>query len=150
METIMEETRATFLSTILGWAKSNHLILLAGALTTIFGLIGSANSAVPVVLKAFNVPACYTYATLYRGAGSYFQHEGAVWREYPPEGGAYRFEFKEIERTRDQISLLNLTPRENMKDWQTLMVRLPVCGGTAKLYVGMPERSSNLEEVWRE
>jgi hypothetical protein len=146
----MEEARATFLNTILDWAKSNRIFVLAGALTTIFGLIGSANSAVPVVLKAFNVPDCYTYANLYRGAGSYFKHEGAVWREYPPEGGAYRFEFKEIQRTRDDISLVNLTPREGMKDWQSLMVRLPVCGGTAKLFIGMPERSFNLEEVWRE
>jgi hypothetical protein len=146
----MEDARATFLNTILEWSKSTRIIVLAGTLTTIFGLIGSANSAVPVVLKAFNVPDCLTYANLYRGVGSYFKHEGAVWREYPPEGGAYRFEFKEIERTRDQISLFNLTPRLGMKDWDSLLVRLPVCGGTAKMYVGIPERMSNLEEVWRE
>src|ERR1700738_2198246 len=120
---IMEEARATFPNAILNWVKSNRIIVLAGALTTIFGLIGSANSAVPVVLKAFNVPDCFTYANVYRGAGSYFKHEGAVWREYPPDGGAYRFEFREVQRTRDDISLVNLTPREGMQGWQSLMGR---------------------------
>jgi hypothetical protein len=145
----MEEARATYLKAVLDWVKSNRILVIAGTLAPILGLIGSANSAVPVVLKAFNVPDCLTYADLYRGAGSYFKREGAVWREYPPEGGAYRFEFKEVQRTRDDISLVNQTPRPGMPDWQTLMVRLPVCGGTAKLLIGMPERSFNLEEVWR-
>jgi hypothetical protein len=148
----MEEARATSPNSILDWMKSNRILVIAGALTTVFGLIGSANSAVPVVLKVFNVPDCLTYATIYRGTGSDFKNEGAVWREYPPQGGAYRYQFKEVERTRDEISLVNLTPREGMpeKDWQSLMVRLPVCGGTAKLLIGMPERSANLEQVWRD
>jgi hypothetical protein len=46
--------------------------------------------------------------------------------------------------------LLNLTRREDERDWATLMVRLPVCGGTAKMILGIPERTINLAEVWRD
>jgi hypothetical protein len=59
------------------------------------------------------------------------------------------FEFKEVRRTPDIIDLLNLTPRPTERDWQTMIVRLPVCGGSAKIILGIPERESKLAEVWR-
>jgi hypothetical protein len=150
----MEESRTTFLNACLtgisGWIGSNRLIVLATALTTIFGLIAGASTAFPVVLKALDVPDCFTYAAVYRGPGSYFKNEGAVWREYPPDGGGFRYEFREVQRTRDSIKLLNLTPRPDLQDASSLLVHLPVCGGTATLSIGLPERTFNLEEVWRE
>jgi hypothetical protein len=45
--------------------------------------------------------------------------------------------------------LRNLTPREGVADAASLVVHLPVCGGTARLTEGLPERSTNLEQVWR-
>jgi hypothetical protein len=151
----MEDSRATVLNTglaaVLDWIRSNRLVVLTGALTTIFGLIGSAGNVAPLMLKGLNLPDCLTYAGTYRKPESYFKNDGSVWREYfPSDGGAFRFEFKEVRRTRDNIDLLNLTQREEERDWASMMVRLPVCGGTAQLILGIPERTINLAEVWRE
>jgi hypothetical protein len=62
-----------------------------GVLTTAFGLIAGAGNAIPVVLKWLNRPDCFTYVSVYRTPWSYFQQEGARWREYPPKGGVHRF-----------------------------------------------------------
>ena len=145
----MEQTRATFLNRYLRWVKPSLLALLVGVLTTIFTLIGAASNAVPVVLKTLNLPDCFTYADVYRGTQSDFKKEGAVWREYAPDAVAYHYEFREVGRTRDEILLRNLTPREGLVDSASLVVHLPVCGGTAKLTEGLPERWTDLEEVWR-
>ena len=137
-------------SGISNWVKSKLLILLVGVLTTAFGLIVSASNAIPVVLKWLNRPDCFTYASVYRTPWSYFQHEGARWREYPPNGSVHRYEFREVDRNRDYILLLNLTERPDIKDWATLMVQLPVCGGTAKMTFGVPEHWFELGQVWRD
>ena len=76
----MERARA-----YLSWVKPSLLVLLVGAVTTIFTMIGAASNAVPVILKTLNVPDCFTYADVYRGTQSDFKKEGAVWREYPPD-----------------------------------------------------------------
>ena len=47
------------------------------------------------------------------------------------------------------IELLNLTPRPEEREWATLIVRLPVCGGTAKLTLGITQHWVDLYEVWR-
>jgi hypothetical protein len=132
------------------WIQANRWALFAGTLTTVttaFGLIASAGTVVPLVLGTFGLPACLTYADVYQKPGSYFQREGAVWREHFPDGT--KFEFKEVRRTPEVIDLLNLTPRPTERDWQTMIVRLPVCGGSAKIILGIPERQINLAEVWR-
>ena len=140
----MEQARA-----YLSWIKPSLLVLLVGAVTTIFSMIGAASNAVPVILKTLNLPACLTYADVYRGTQSDFKKEGDLWREYPPDAVAYRYEFKEFLRTRDEIVMRNLTPRDQPADWATLVVHLPVCGGIVKLTEGMPEHSTDLEEVWK-
>ena len=145
----MEQARATFLTTYLSWAKPSLLALLVGVLTTIFTLIGAASNAVPEILKALNLPGCFRSADIYRGTQTDFKKEGDVWREYAPEAVAYQYEFKEVRRTRDEIILRNLTPREPPADSASLVVHLPVCDGTAWLTEGLPERSTNLEQVWR-
>ena len=53
-------------------------------------LVVQASNAVPVILKTLNIPACLTYADVYRGTQSDFRKEGnAVWREYAPEAAAF-------------------------------------------------------------
>jgi hypothetical protein len=146
---IMQHARATFLGTYLSWVKPSLLALLVGVLTTIFTLIGAASNAVPVILKTLNLPDCLTYADVYRGTQTDFKKEGEVWREYAPEAVVYQYEFKEVRRTRDEIMLRNLTPRKPPAD-SSLVVHLPVCGGTVKLTEGLPEQSTDLEQVWRE
>jgi len=147
---IMEQARATFLTTYLSWVRPSLLALLVGVLTTIFTLIGAASNAVPVILKTLNLPDCLTYADIYRGTQTDFKKEGEVWREYAPEAVAYQYEFKEVRRTRDEIMLRNLTPRKPPADSASLVIHLPVCGGTVKLTEGLPEHSTDLEQVWRQ
>ena len=110
-------------------------------------MIASAGTVFPLVLNAVGLPNCLTYADVYNKPGSYFKKEGNVWREHFPDGS--QFEFKEVRRTPENIDLLNLTPRPDERDWRTLIVRLPVCGGSAKIILGIPERQLNLAEVWR-
>ena len=147
----MDETHGTVPTTILGtlwsWIGTTRLVVLAGALATTFSLIANADKCIPVVLRALDLPDCYSYANVYDKPGSSFRKEDAVWREYPSDGGAPVFTFREIQRTREHIDLLNLTERPNEPDWKNLMVRLPVCGGTARLM--FPNRSLDLAEVWR-
>ena len=145
----MEQARATFLNTYLSWVKPNLLALVVGVLTTMFALVGAASNAVPVILRTLDLPDCLTYADVYRGTQSDFKKEGVVWREYAPDAVAYHYEFREVDRTRDEIILRNLTPRQELTDSMSLVVHLPVCGGIVKLTEGMPERSTNLEQVWR-
>ncbi|SHJ36172.1 hypothetical protein SAMN05444159_0421 [Bradyrhizobium lablabi] len=150
----MEDSRATVLNTglsaVLDWIRSNRLVFV-GALTTIFGLIASVGTVYPLVLEGLNLPVCLTYANTYRKPESYFKHEGKVWHEYfPPDGSPFRYEFSEVRRTRDTIDLLNQTPRPEERNWASMIVRLPVCGGTAKLILGVPEHTIDLAEVWRE
>ena len=132
------------------WIKSKRLLVIAGGLTTLFGLIVSASNVTPVVLKALGRPDCLTYAKVYHDPFSDFKLEDDRWREYPHEGGPARYEFREAHRTRENIDLLNLTPRPDTRDWQTLIVRLPVCGGTAQLTVGITENWVDLYPIWRD
>jgi hypothetical protein len=135
--------------TIANWIKLNPLFLVVGALTTTFGVVTSASTAVPVVLKTFNIPDCYSYADVYRGPWSKFKREGTAWREYPLKGGLPEYEFRELYRTRDHINLQNLTPRPHA-GWDTLNVRLPACEGTARITIGIPEKWEDLYQIWRE
>jgi hypothetical protein len=142
----MEKTRATYRN----WLRPSLFALVVGGVTTattVFAMIGQAGNAVPVIMKTLNLPSCRT-SDFYRGTQSDFKKEGDVWREYPADAVTYRYEFKEIKRTRDVIMLRNLTPRET-SDWATMVVHLPVCDGTAKLSEGLPERWTDLEQVWR-
>lgn len=131
--------------------KTGWLALLAGVATTAGAAIGAVNAALPMrstVLSMLNLPVCLSYADSYHGTQSGFRMEGAVWREYPRDATAFTFEFKEIRRTREQIMLRNLTPRPDNPNANSLVVHLPVCGGIAFVTEGLPERTTNLEQVW--
>lgn len=145
----MAHARTTFLNSHLRWVKPGLWALLVGIVTTISTVIGAASNAVPLILKTLNVPDCFTYADVYPGTQSDFKKEGAVWREYAPDAVASNDEFEEVRRTRDEILLRDLTPREGVADSASLVVHLPVCGGTAKLTEALPERWTDLKEVWR-
>jgi hypothetical protein len=147
---IMEKARATFFATYLSGFKPSLFAMLFGGVTTataVFAMVSQAGTAVPLILKALNLPSCRT-SDVYRGTQSDFKKERDVWREYPAGAVAYRYEFKEINRTREKIMLRNLTPRDT-KDWETLTVHLPACNGIARLSEGLPERWTDLQEVWR-
>ena len=146
----MEKARATFFSTYLSGLRPGLLAMLFGGVTTataVFAMISQAGTAVPLILKTLNLPSCRT-SDVYRGTQSDFKKEGNFWREYSPGAVAYSYQFEEINRTRDVIMLRNLTPRDT-KDWKTLSVHLPACDGTARLSEGLPERWTDLQQVWR-
>ncbi|MCK1511550.1 hypothetical protein IVB22_02970 [Bradyrhizobium sp. 190] len=145
----MEKARATFFSTYLSGFKPNLFAMLFGGVTTataVFAMISQAGTAIPLILNALNLPSCFT-SDFYEGSQSNFKKEGEFWYEYPHGVAASSYRFDEINRTRDVIMLRNLTPRET-KDWETLRVHLPACGGTARLSEGFPERWTDLQSVW--
>ncbi|UFZ05253.1 hypothetical protein LQG66_02710 [Bradyrhizobium ontarionense] len=136
-------------------SRTGWLAIAAGVITTVFAAIGAVNSAIPAasnvgaaVLETLNLPACLSYADRYDGTQSSFRKEGNLWREYPRGSETYSYDFKEIRRTRQEIMLWNVTPRANVADAASLVVHLPVCGGMAVLTEGLPERSTNLEQIW--
>ncbi|GLH81808.1 hypothetical protein SSBR45G_67170 [Bradyrhizobium sp. SSBR45G] len=138
-----------------GGSKTGWLAMAAGVLTTVFATIGAVNSVIPAasnigaaVLETLNLPACLTYPDRFGGTQSSFRKEGNIWREYPRGAETFTYEFKEIRRTRQEIMLWNVTPRSNVPDAASLVVHLPVCGGMAVLTEGLPERSTNLEQIW--
>jgi hypothetical protein len=73
------------LDAISSWIKSNPLVVIAGTLTTVFAFIISTSNVIPVILKALDLPDCFTYADVYHDAWSDFKREGDKWREYPRE-----------------------------------------------------------------
>jgi hypothetical protein len=125
------------------------IVVLAGALTTVFGLVISAGSVIPMVQKAVNLPECWTYTDVYYAPESYFKRDGTTWREYGRIGNVLWYEFRETHHTRDFIFLLNLTPRPGTDEWRRFTLRFPVCGGTAMMS-GIPQKWQDLFEVWRE
>lgn len=132
-------------------SKTGWLAVVAGVATTTGAAIGAVNAALPLrntLISMLNLPVCLSYADSYGGTQSGFRMEGAVWREYRNDTGALTFEFKEIRRTREVIMLRNLTPRPDNPNAASLVVHLPVCGGMAFVTEGLPERPTNLEEVW--
>ncbi|MGJ4996713.1 hypothetical protein ACQR0Z_19975 [Bradyrhizobium sp. HKCCYLS3077] len=138
-----------------GGSKTGWLAMAAGVITTVFAAIGAVNSVIPAaanvgtkVLETLNLPACLRYSDRYEGTQSAFRKEGKLWREYPRGSETFSYEFKEIRRTPQEIMLWNVTPRANVPDAASLVVHLPVCGGMAVLTEGLPEHSTNLEQVW--
>jgi len=147
----VEDARSTSLTAFWTWLGSNRLIVLAGALTTLFGLIISANNVLPVIFRVLDLPDCLSYASVYHLPWSSIKNEGGGnWREYPWDGTVVSFEFREFQRTRDNIDLLNLTPRAEIPGWKTMLVRLPVCGGTAEWTASNPEQWVPLGELKRD
>src|SRR5258705_2291240 len=132
------------------WVISNPLIAIAAALSVIFGFILAANNVMALILKGLHLPDCFTYASVYRSPWSYFKLEGKVWREYFDDDERHRYEFKEFSRTREDIVLQNVTPRDGMPNWDSLMVSLPVCGGTAKITTGTLMHWTDWVQIRRE
>src|ERR1700722_14459847 len=119
---IMAHARTTFLNSHLRRIRPGLWALLVGVVTTISTVISATSNAVPVILKTLNVPDCFTYADVYRGTQSDLKKVGAVRRKYAPDAVASNYEFKEVRRTRDEILLRNLTPRQGVADSASLVV----------------------------
>ena len=130
------------------WLKSHPLVISAGIVATLFGLITSGFTFVGTVTKVVGLPACFTYADVYHHATGRFGKEGLRWIEHPPfDGGSRHFIFQETHREPEYIYLLNQTPRDGPSN--TMLLRLPVCGGTAQWSYQNPQHWVDLYFVWR-
>ena len=76
----------------------------------------------------------------------HFKRFGQKWTEFQP---SIKYDFEEIFRDRNYIVILNKTPRDNPR-WGSMLVRLPVCGGTAQWTYENPEQWTNLFQVERD
>jgi hypothetical protein len=134
-----------WLRTALGWIKNNPIWSLVGGAASILGLVAGVPPAWLAVSQALNIPSCVTYSNIYYDSYSHFKKESNNWTEYQVDT---KYLFRELSRSRDYIILLNLTPREDPR-WATMLVRLPVCGGTAQWTYENPENWVDLTTVFR-
>jgi hypothetical protein len=133
------------LRTALWWIKNNPIWSLMGGAASILGLVAGVPPAWLAVSQALNIPSCVTYSNIYYDSNGHFKKEGNNWTEYQVDT---KYLFRELSRLRDYITLLNLTPREDPR-WKTMLVRLPVCGGTVQWTYQDPENWVDLTTVFR-
>lgn len=140
------------IATLLNWIKSNSIvatvIALTGLATPAVAFIGQTGDLIADALKIFNIPACYRYADVYYDKFSYFKRDGQLWQEIPRDSGDKSYAFREVHRTRDEIELVNLTERPDIPEWKLMSVSLPVCGGTARYSIGVPDHWVDMYDVW--
>jgi hypothetical protein len=88
---------------------------------------------------------CGTYADIYYDSNGHFKNENKKWTEYQP---TVKLLFDELNRERDYITLINRSPREDPR-WASMLVRLPVCEGTAQWTYQNPQVWVDLFPVFR-
>jgi hypothetical protein len=135
------------LRAIARWLKSHPVVAILGVIATVFGVIKGAPAAWSVTMHAVGLPDCITYSKTYRHAGGYFALENGEWIEYPSFRGKEHFKFREVRRDPEYVYLLNLTPRAGRAS--TMLLRFPVCGGTAQWTYQNPQQWTDLYTVWR-
>jgi len=144
--------RSGKIENLLNWIKSNSIVATVIALTSlatpVVAFVGQTSDLMPVVRKTLNIPDCYRYSDVYYDKFSYFKRDGQLWEEIPRDSGDNSYEFREVHRTRDEIELVNLTERPEMPEWKLMSVSLPVCGGTARYSIGVPDHWVDMYEVW--
>ena len=132
-------------SKIVSWVKENPIYGLAAALAPIVGLLAGLSGAMSSVAQVLGRPPCWTYSDVYYYYNGHFRNMEDKWVEFQPRT---KMIFNEISRNQAYIILLNKTPRDDPR-WESMLVRLPVCGGTAQWTEENPERWSDLFQVTR-
>jgi hypothetical protein len=129
----------------ISWVKRNPIYIIGAALVPIFGALAGAPKAWDAISTVLNVPTCLTYSDVYYYYNGHFKRVGQKWIEFQP---TVKYNFDEIFHDRDYIVLLDKTPRD-IPRWQSLLVRLPVCGRTVQFTFENPERWTDLVHVER-
>lgn len=141
------ENAAPRVAALIRKLKSHPGMTILTVLATVIGLIKGIPPAWGAISEWCGVPYCLTYGDVYYYATGKFSYIG---NERWIENGAAVFSFKESKRSRDWILLLNDTDRvKRPVGDQTMIVRLPVCGGTAQWAHQNPGGWVDLYEVWR-
>jgi hypothetical protein len=133
------------LAAIAAWLKDNPLLAIVGALVPVFGLVAGGPAAWAGLTQILGIPQCVTYAKVYSYSSGAFADGGDKWVESVK--GVDTFTFKLAHRNPEFIILLNQTPRVGYRS--DMIVRLPVCGGTAQWTLENPEHWIDLYQVWR-
>jgi hypothetical protein len=131
--------------TTVRWVKNNPIWSLVGGAASILGLVAGVPPACLAISQALNIPSCVTYSNTYYDSYGHFKKENDNWTEYQANA---KLLFAEFSRMRDYITLLNLSPRADPR-WATMLVRLPVRGGTAQWTYQNPENWVDLTTVFR-
>jgi hypothetical protein len=140
---------AARLVSLLRWIKRNPAYSLLGVIASVAGAIAGLPAAWHAATLILGIPECGKYSDIYYYYNGHFKNnhdeknQGEKWTEYQK---TTTFSFKELDRTRDYIVLLNLTPRQDPR-WQSMLVRLPACGGTAQWTYENPEQWIDLFQV---
>lgn len=133
------------LGKIILWVQKNPLIGLVGVVGPVLGLIVAVPNAWNAATNIAGLPACVFYPKVYYYNNGHFKDiGGGNWVEYQIQA---RFKFVEIARNRDYINLKNLTRRTDPR-WESMLVRLPSCGGTAQWTYENPEAWTDLFQVF--
>jgi hypothetical protein len=133
------------ISALIDWVKRNPIYSLIGTAGTVAGFVAGVPPAWQATSQMLHIPECATYSNIYYYYDGHFRNNGRNWIEYQP---TERLIFKEMYRNRDYITLINQTPREDPR-WQSILVRLPVCGGSAQWTYQNPQHWVNLYNVTR-
>jgi hypothetical protein len=127
------------------WIKNNPVYGLGGIAASTLGLIAGIPPAWLAISQTFNIPVCGSYGRIYYDSNGHFKNENNKWTEYQP---TVKLLFDELNRERDYITLINRSPREDPR-WASMLVRLPVCEGTAQWTYQNPEMWVDLFPVFR-
>ena len=133
------------LGVIVRWIKSNPIYAFIGVIGTVTGAVAAVPPAWDAVSAAAGVPKCVTYSNIYYYFAGHFKNTGQQWQEFGQTG---HFTFNEMDRNRDYITLINITPRTDPR-WASMLVRLPVCGGASQWTYENPQAWVDLYEVTR-
>ena len=131
------------LRSVVRWVKKNPIYGLVAILAPVLGVVAAVPSAWSAIAEVAGLPKCVFYSDVYYYYGGHFRNNGELWVEYQPKA---RLTFQETYRTRDHIVLLNKTPRADPR-WESMLVRLPACGGTAQWTYENPQQWIDLFEV---
>jgi hypothetical protein len=133
------------ISALIEWVKRNPISSLIGSAGTIVGFVAGVPPAWQAASQMLRIPECATYSNVYYYYDGHFRNDGREWIEYQPKE---QHTFKEMYRNRNYITLINQTPRKDPR-WQSMLVRLPVCGGSAQWTYQNPEHWNDLYNVTR-
>jgi hypothetical protein len=132
--------------------KDHPAVAVISVAGTLLGVIAALPSAVSAIEEIGGWPKCLHYSASYRYATGVFQQTGKDhWTERDIENvpPTFTFEFKELYREREYITIQNLTFRPEHPQG-TMLVRIPVCGGTIQLTYENPQRWIDLYQSWPE
>ncbi|ACL55764.1 hypothetical protein [Methylobacterium nodulans] len=98
--------------------------------------------------RAVGRPHCLNCSDVYMYAGGALQRRGEDWVEVPTYRGFNVSYFDELERNTEFIYLINAAARSNAKV-NTIIIRIPVCGGVSQVAVPSAPTWIDSHPVWR-